>query len=131
MAICNNKQYEREFIRMMTRLGIDSHRIAGSGVGEEAVCDCIVFYNKRTYVVEVKATKEKILYMRTAIRRQLERMIALCQRNEVIPILAIKFKYRGWNMLELKELVNVPFNEGGVVDENNSGQNIFALGKTT
>ena len=33
----HGKAYEREFVNMMTSLGLDCHRIAGSGAGKEAV----------------------------------------------------------------------------------------------
>jgi len=117
MAICNNKKYERDFVKLMTKLGLDCHRVAGSGSAEDAVCDCILFYNQRTYLVEVKATKEKVLYMRKGVREQLQKMITVCERNGLIPLLAIKFKQRGWNVLEVKSFQNIAFKKEDKIDE--------------
>src|SRR3989338_7538301 len=104
----HNKQYEREFVRLMTKLGITCFRIAGSGAGEEAVSDCIL-YLPEPCVVEVKATKEELLYMRQSIKEQLERMVAVCMKDNLIPLLAIKFKYRGWNIIKVDELKKILF----------------------
>jgi Holliday junction resolvase len=112
------KEYEREFVRLMNRMGLDCHRIAGSGAASEAVCDCILFYNKKTYLVEVKATKEKKLYLRGRIKDQLQKMNLVAKRNEVIPILAIKFKRRGWNLVKVKDSIPIPFNKEVIINEN-------------
>ena len=112
------KEYEREFVRLMNNLGLDCHRIAGSGAASEAVCDCILFYDKKTYLVEVKATKEKKLYIRGRIQEQLKKMFAVAKKNEVIPILAIKFKRRGWNLINVNDFKPIEFNKEVVVNEN-------------
>jgi len=118
MGICYNKSYEREFVNLMSKLGLDSHRIAGSGSGKEAVCDCILFFDKKTYLVEVKATKEEKFYFRKNVREQLNEMIKVCSRNGLIPVLAVKFKRRGWNILEVKNFENFSFDERRKVNAN-------------
>ncbi len=115
----SGKNYEREFVRLMTKCGLDCHRIAGSGVGSEAVCDCILFYKNKTYLVEVKATKEKKLYVRSRVRKQLEEMFKVCERNKVIPLFAIKFKHRGWNLKVIRDYSHVEFDKEVILNEKN------------
>ena len=117
MAICHNKQYEREFVRMMTKKGLTCMRIAGSGAGEEAVCDCILF-TPHSCLVEVKATREKAFYMRKKTVQQLQLMVDACQKSNLTPLLAIKFKYRGWNIVKVKDFENIFFDKNRCVDEN-------------
>lgn len=96
MAISHNKKYEREFVNMMNSQGTFCMRIAGSGSGREAVCDCVYFKDGITYLVEVKATKEKKLIMRKVIREQLERLKKVAEENKCVPVLAVRYKGRGW-----------------------------------
>ncbi len=101
MSICQNKRYEREYVNLLNKKGVFCTRIAGSGSGKEAVCDCISFINKKAYLVEVKATKEKVFYIRKATRKQLNLLIHTAIKNGAIPLLAIKFKNRGWKEYKL------------------------------
>ena len=101
MKNCHNKQYERQFVNMMTSQGIFCMRIAGSGAGKEACCDCIMIKNGITHLVEVKATREKTFYIRQGIKEQLEKMIHIAKENNCVPILAIKFKHKGWKIIDL------------------------------
>ena len=101
MGIVHNKQYENEYVNMKVKEGFHCERIAGSGKGVKSICDCILFKNGKVYLVEVKATKEKSLIMRTNIKLQLERMKKVAEEHNVIPLLAIKYKRRGWEEIEL------------------------------
>lgn len=103
MAICNNKRYENEFVRMMIRQGHHCERIAGSGSGQESVCDCILFKDGKVFLVEVKATKEKKFYMRKGVREQLQRMKEVAVKNNVECMLAVKLKRQGWKFYENME----------------------------
>ncbi|MCF7860878.1 hypothetical protein K9M79_01440 [Candidatus Woesearchaeota archaeon] len=96
MAICNNKRYENEFVKRMLAQGYHCERIAGSGSGQQAVCDCILFRDSEVFLVEVKATKEPVFYQRALIREQLGRMVDVARKSNVRALLAIKFKHRGW-----------------------------------
>lgn len=110
MSICHNKKYEREFVNMMTEKGIECYRIAGSGIGKEAVSDCIILHKTGTYLVEVKATKEPVFYMRKAVREQLSLLHDTAIRNNAVPLLAIKFKHKGWNFIVVKDgMESLPF----------------------
>ena len=100
----NNKRYENEFVNMMLAKGYHCERIAGSGCGKEAVCDCILFKDGKVFLVEVKATKEKQFYMRSVVKQQLSRMKEVAIRSNVGYMLAVKFKYQGWRMMENEEV---------------------------
>lgn len=99
MNICHNKKYEREFVNMMNQRGHLCLRIAGSGAGKEAVCDTILFCNGKTYLVEVKATREQVFYVRSHIKEQLNKLYDAAIKNSLISLLAIKFKYKGWSLI--------------------------------
>ncbi|MDD3175347.1 MAG: hypothetical protein PHU51_02625 [Candidatus Nanoarchaeia archaeon] len=101
MSICNNKKYENEFVNKMIAEGHHCERVAGSGSGQNAVCDCVLFKDGDVYLVEVKATKEKKFYMRKGIKEQLDKMCSVASKSRVKALLAIKFKYRGWELREL------------------------------
>jgi len=101
MAICNNKRYENEFVKKMLAEGHHCERIAGSGSGKAAVCDCILFKEGQVYMVEVKATKEPRFYPRALIKEQLARMVGVARKANVRALLAIKYKHRGWEVKEL------------------------------
>ncbi len=104
MSICNNKRYENEFVRLMISKGSHCERIAGSGSGKEAVCDCILFKDGKVFLVEVKSTKEKKFYLRTGVKEQLERMKGVADRCNVGCMLAIKLKRQGWRLYENEEM---------------------------
>ena len=117
MAFCHNKKYEREFVKLMNCLKHTCFRIAGSGSASDAVCDCVL-YMPEPCLVEVKATKENVFYMRAGIRSQLQLMIDICNKEGLIPVLAIKFKHRGWNIVRVNSFENIEFNKEMVIDEN-------------
>jgi len=96
MAICHNKQYENEFVRLMQSQGHHCERVAGSGSGRQAVCDCILFKQGQVYLVEVKATKKPEFKPNKQIREQLERMKIVAVKQNIEPMMAIKWKNRGW-----------------------------------
>ena len=105
MSIHHNKKYENEFVKLMLNKGHHCERIAGSGSGKEAVCDCILFKEDKVFLVEVKATKEKKFYMRTHIKEQLQRMKEIAVKHNVNYMLALKFKRRGWKMFENENIL--------------------------
>lgn len=96
MHACRNTRYENEYLNMQVAKGFHCERVAGSGMGQHAVCDCILFRDGRVYLVEVKATREPKLYMREKVKKQLDRMTSTARKANVGAILAVKYKYRGW-----------------------------------
>jgi len=101
MRIVSNKRYENEFVRKMISEGHHCERVAGSGSGAGAVCDCILFKEGRVYLVEVKATKLAKLCLRSVVKEQLDKMKEVAKRSNVGALLAIRYKYRGWEISEL------------------------------
>lgn len=102
MSICRNKRYENEFVKKMIAEGNHCERVAGSGSGANAVCDCVLFKDGLVYLVEVKATKEPKFYERALVKEQLAKMVSVAKRSNVRAMLAIKFKHRGWELRELR-----------------------------
>lgn len=105
MGICHNKQYENEFVRLMISQGHHCERVAGSGSGKEAVCDCILFKDGKVFLVEVKATKEKKFYLRKNVKEQLQRMKNVAEKSNVECMLAVKLKRQGWVFYENGEVL--------------------------
>jgi Holliday junction resolvase len=101
----NAKRYEREYADMQCSLGHHCERIAGSGSASEAVCDCVLFKDGFSYLVEVKTTKELVFYVRKHIREQLERMNEKAQKQRIHSLLAVKFKHHGWKELDITEYI--------------------------
>lgn len=96
MNINSNKRYENEFQKIMIAQGWHCERVAGSGSGTDAVCDCVLFKEGSVFLVEVKATKEPTFYFRSLIKEQLNKMINVATKSNVRAMLAIKYKRRGW-----------------------------------
>jgi Holliday junction resolvase len=105
MSFCHNKQYEREFATLMCLEGHHCERVAGSGSAKEAVCDCVLFRDGKSFLVEVKSTRDKTFYVRTHIRIQLELMMQTAKKQGINALLAVKFKYRGWKQLDITEQI--------------------------
>lgn len=101
MSISHNKRYENEFVKKMIAEGHHCERVAGSGSGQNAVCDCVLFKDGLVYLVEVKATKEPKFYARAQVKQQLATMVAVATKSNVRALLAIKYKHRGWEITEL------------------------------
>ena len=99
------KRYERDFADMMCQQGNHCERIAGSGSSKEAVCDCILFKQGQSYLVEIKSTKETTFYIRQHIKQQLERMQNKAREQQIHALLAIKFKHRGWKQIPITDQI--------------------------
>lgn len=104
MSFCRNKRYENEFVKNMIAEGYHCERVAGSGSGQDAVCDCILFKDDRVFLVEVKATKEPKFYFRKQIKGQLDKMSKVAKERNVGALLAIKFKHRGWEIRDVSQV---------------------------
>ena len=100
MSLCNNKAYENHYCKFKRRQGKFCIRIAGSGSSEGAPCDVIMIDGK-TYLVEVKATKEVCYKPQKIVREQLQRLQQIALSNSVTAFLAIRFKHRGWLELDI------------------------------
>lgn len=102
MSLHSNKRYENEFVKKMIAEGHHCERVAGSGSGQDAVCDCILFKEGKVYLVEVKATRAPKLCIRSYVKVQLDRMVAVARKSNVGALLVIKYKYRDWEITNLE-----------------------------
>lgn len=102
---------------MMNEKGHLCLRIAGSGAGSEAVADTILFVNGVSHLVEVKATREAPFYVRTHVRDQLNELYKVAIKNKLIPVLAVKFKRRGWKFYQVRDEMSKKLDFEGVMSD--------------
>lgn len=94
MNLGYNKQYEREFRDMMNKSGNHCERVAGSGSGKSAVCDCVLFTSRGVFLVEIKATKKEVYKVDSNTKQQLEKMKKVADKYRLNVMLAIRYKRR-------------------------------------
>jgi Holliday junction resolvase len=92
---------ERELLAFLAKQGFLVHRIAGSGKGEEAVCDLIAIKNGVAELIECKSRK-KVYYPKNDLA-QLQRLIVIAERAGVKPILAVKLNYKNWHFTDISK----------------------------
>ncbi len=90
---------EREFLGFLAKKGFVVHRIAGSGKGEDAICDLVAVKNGKTYFIEVKSRK-KIYYTKGNLD-QLENLVNISKKCGARPVLAVKINYKKWQRFDL------------------------------
>ena len=100
MNLKDQVNYERQYVDIKCGEGFHCERVAGSGRKKQSVADCILFRDN-VCLVEVKATKDEVFRVTARTRRQLERMVTVCHRHGLQPLLAIRFKRRGWKEVDL------------------------------
>ena len=100
MAICHNKQFENYYCKYCRGRGEFAVRVAGSGASEGACCDVIRIAGG-TYLVEVKATKEAVFKPVKSVKEQLEKLREQAMSVHAVPMLAIRFKNRGWSEINM------------------------------
>lgn len=87
LTLKSQLQYERDFCNLMCKTGHHSERVASSGKRHFSVCDAVLITQIKTYLVEVKATKEKTFYI-----RGLHGIVEVAQKYNVLPLIAVRFK---------------------------------------
>jgi len=93
---------ERELMDKLIKEGMIVHRVAGSGRGEDAICDLIaVDSDGRPHFIEVKSRK-KIFYTKQH-EDQLNAIINAANKCNAKPVLAVKLNYKPWIMLDLND----------------------------
>lgn len=92
---------EREFLDKLVKDGFVAHRIAGSGVGENAICDLIAVKNGEIHFIEVKSRKD-VFYTKPHTE-QLETLKKTAISCGAKPILAVKLNYKDWQVLDITE----------------------------
>jgi len=92
---------ERELLEFLTKQGFVVHRVAGSGLKEEAVCDLITVKDGKVQFIECKSRK-KVYYSKEHLN-QLNEMIKIAKSCKAKPILAVKLNYKEWEIISLEE----------------------------
>jgi len=92
---------EREFLEFLTKQGFVVHRVAGSGLKEEAVCDLIAVKEGKIQFIECKSRK-KVYYSKEHLN-QLNELIRISRSCKAKPLLAVKLNYREWQIIDLEK----------------------------
>jgi Holliday junction resolvase len=92
---------EREFLEFLTKQGFVVHRVAGSGLKEEAICDLIAVKNGLVQFIECKSRK-KVYYSKEHLN-QLNELIKVAKSCKAKPILAVKLNYKDWKIFDLEK----------------------------
>lgn len=92
---------EREFLEFLTKRGFIVHRVAGSGLGEEAICDLVAIKNGKVKFIECKSRK-KVYYPKFNLE-QLKELIRIANSCKAKPILAVKINYKDWQIFDLNK----------------------------
>ena len=77
--------------------------MAGSGVGEKAICDLVAVKEGKAFFYECKSRK-KYYYPRED-SEQLRALIDSAKKAGAAAVLAVKINYKDWKFLELGEEV--------------------------
>ncbi len=94
---------ERELLRILQEQGFVVHRVAGSGVGEKAICDLVAVKEGKVFFYECKSRK-KYYYPRED-REQLRALIDSTKKAGATAVLALKLNNKDWKFLELGDEV--------------------------
>ena len=92
---------ERELLEFLSKKGFVVHRVAGSGLGEEAICDLVAVRDGEVQFVECKS-RIKAYYTKQN-QEQLEQLIKISNSCKAKPILAVKLNYREWKIFDLND----------------------------
>ena len=91
---------EREFLELLSKQGFVVHRVAGSGLKEEAVCDLIAVKDGLVQFIECKSRK-KAFYSKEHLN-QLNELIKIAKSCKAKPLLAVKINYKDWQIIDLE-----------------------------
>lgn len=94
---------ERELLDFLTRQGFVVHRVAGSGLGEDAICDLVAVKDGRVQFVECKSRKKA--YYSKINSGQLKELIKISNSCKAKPVLAVKINYKEWQIFDLNEII--------------------------
>jgi len=96
---------ERELLEFLTKQGFIVHRVAGSGLKEEAICDLVAVKDGKVQFIECKSRK-KVYYSKEHLN-QLNKLIRVSKSCKAKPILAVKLNYRNWQIIDLENGIPV------------------------
>ncbi len=94
---------ERELLRILEEKGFVVHRVAGSGVGEKAICDLVAVKDGKVFFYECKSRKK--YYYPQADAEQLRTLISSTKKCGATAVLAVKINHKEWKFVELGEQV--------------------------
>jgi Holliday junction resolvase len=94
---------ERELLEKMLKEGYIVHRVAGSGLGREAICDVLAIKKGEILFIECKSKKKA--YYSKEHKKQLENLIKIAKLCGAKPILAVKLNYKEWQLFDLREKI--------------------------
>ena len=92
---------ERELLEFLTKKGFTVHRVAGSGLKEDAICDLIAVKNGKVQFIECKSRKKA--YYPKFHDDQLKELIRIANKCKAKPVLAVKLNYREWQIFDLNK----------------------------
>lgn len=92
---------ERELLEFLAEQGFVVHRVAGSGLKEEAICDLVAVKDGKVQFVECKSRKKA--YYTNSNLDQLKELIRVSNSCQAKPILAVKINYKDWLFFDLNE----------------------------
>jgi len=92
---------ERELLEFLTQKGFVVHRVAGSGLKEEAICDLIAVKDGKVQFIECKSRK-KVYYSKDHLN-QLKELIKIAKSCKAKPVLAVKLNYKDWQIFDLEK----------------------------
>ena len=93
---------ERQLKELLVKQGLVVHRVAGSGHGDDAICDLVAIEKDGTVqLIEVKSRKT-VFYTKSHLP-QLNTMINAANNCNAKPILAVKLNYKPWKFFDLNK----------------------------
>ena len=92
---------ERELLEKLVKEGFVVHRVAGSGLGQEAICDLIAVKNGEIWFIECKSRK-KVYYSKDNLE-QLKGLVKVAKSCKAKPILAVKLNYKEWHIIDIEK----------------------------
>jgi Holliday junction resolvase len=92
---------ERELLEFLTKQGFVVHRVAGSGLKEEAICDLVSVKDGKVQFIECKSRK-KAYYSKEHLN-QLNELIKIAKTCKAKPVLAVKINYKDWQIIDLEK----------------------------
>jgi len=97
---------ERELLRILQERGFVVHRVAGSGVGEKAICDLVAVKDGKAFFYECKSRK-KYYYPRED-SKQLQILMTAANKCGARAMLAVKINHKDWKFVNISDHLSAP-----------------------
>jgi len=94
---------ERELMKILESRGYHCERVAGSGINKKSVSDIVAIKDGKPYLIQCKLRKRNVFYP-NEFRDELRRLMIISKKCGAIPLLAIKFKGKGWKLIKLYDV---------------------------